>query len=64
MQQQAGVNVIDSDTATKQIAGFAVLAAVAVAIVAVAAVMLLKMRVPSTEFTRGGKGRATQKKRV
>ncbi len=62
-QQQIG-NVVDSSAASKQIIGFAILAAVAVAIIAIAAVMLLKMRTPSTELTRGGSARAKEKKRV
>lgn len=59
-----GGTVIDSSETSRQIAGFAILAAVSVAIIAVAAVMLIKMQVPTTQLTRGGKGRAKQKKRV
>ena len=62
--QQQGGTVIDSDTASKQIIGFAILAAVAVAIISIAAVMLFKMRTPSTDLTRGGSSRAKEKKRV
>ena len=51
--------------ASRQIAGFAILAAVAMAIIAVAAVLLIKLRPSSnTGLTKGGKGRANQKKRV
>lgn len=59
-----GGTVIDSSETSRQMAGFAILAAVSVAIIAVAAVMLLKMQAPTTQLTRGGKGRAKQKKRV
>lgn len=51
--------------AARQIAGFAILAAVAMAIIAVAAVMLIKMNPgSSSQLSRGGNGRAKQKKRV
>lgn len=51
--------------AARQMAGFAILAAVAMAIIAVASVMLIKLRPASSNgMTRGGKGRANQKKRV
>ncbi|MBR5233785.1 MAG: hypothetical protein IKW03_06215, partial [Clostridia bacterium] len=61
---QQGGTVVDSSAASKQIIGFAILSAVAVAIIAIAAVMLLKMRTPSTDLTRGGSARAKEKKRV
>lgn len=63
-QQPVGGTVVDTSDASKQIIGFAILAAVAVAIIAIAAVMLIKMRTPSTDLTRGGSGRAKEKKRV
>ena len=56
--------VIDNTDASRQIAGFAILAAVSIAIIAVAAVMLIRMHAPSTSLTRGGSGRAKQKRRV
>ncbi len=59
-------NVVNvSAEAARQMAGFAILAAVAMAIIAVASVMLVKMRPSSgSSLARGGKGRANQKKRV
>lgn len=59
-------NVVNvSSEAARQMAGFAILAAVAMAIIAVASVMLVKMRPSSgSSLARGGKGRANQKKRV
>lgn len=63
-QQPVDGNTTNSSAASKQIIGFAVLAAVAVAIIAIAVVMLLKMRTPSTDLTRGGSSRAKEKKRV
>ena len=57
-------NVADGSDASKQMAGFAILAGVSVAIIAVALFMLMKMQTPSTSLTRGGSNRAKQKKRV
>lgn len=60
----ANVTNIDSDAAG-QLAGFAILAAVAMAIIATAAVMLVKLGgAGGSGLARGGKGRANQKKRV
>lgn len=54
-----------SSAASRQIAGFAILAAVAVAVIAIAVVLLLKMRpASSAPLTRGSHGRARQKRRV
>ena len=58
-----GASVVDSEAAG-QLAGFAVLAAVAMAIIATASVMLVKMGPSGSGLARGGKGRANQKKRV
>ena len=63
------VGAIQDDTsssaASRQIAGFAILAAVAVAVIAIAVVLLLKMRpASSAPLTRGSHGRARQKRRV
>lgn len=52
----------NSSAATKQIAGFSVLAAVAVAIIATVTVMLI--RINPSPIARGGKSRANQKRRV
>lgn len=58
-------NVSDADTkAVRQMAGFSILATVAMAIIAVASVLLMKMRPSANGIARGGKGRANQKKRV
>lgn len=58
-------NISDADSsASRQMAGFAILATVAMAIIAVSSVMLIKMRPSSNGIARGGKGRANQKKRV
>lgn len=59
-------NVSNSGSAAaRQMAGFAILAAVAMAIIAVASVMLVKMSPGSgAPLARGGNGRAKQKKRV
>ncbi len=57
--------IVDSGTSsggTRQIAGFAILAAVAVAIIAIAAVMLIKLS--PAPIAKGGKGRAGQRRRV
>lgn len=51
--------------ASRQIAGFAILAAIAVAIIVIAVVLLIKMRpASSAPLTRGSRGRARQKRRV
>lgn len=54
-----------ASSASRQIAGFAILAAVAVAVISIAAVLLIKMRpASSAPLTRGSYGRARQKHRV
>ncbi len=54
-----------SDDASRQIAGFGILAAVSIAIIVVSGIMLIKVtRRGGTSLTRGGKGRAMSKKRV
>ena len=59
----ATVSNIDSEAAG-QLAGFAILAAVAMAIIATASVMLMKMGSSGSGLAKVGKGRANQKKRV
>ncbi len=55
----------DGKSAAKQMAGFAILATVAIAIIAVAAVMLVHTSpIRSAPLARGGFGRANRKKRV
>lgn len=62
---QQGNATSGNPAAPRQMAGFAILAAVAMAIIAVAAIMLVKLRPASSNgMTRGGKGRADQKKKV
>ena len=59
-------NVSDTNgSAARQIVGFAMLAAMAMALIAVSAIMLIKMNPDSsTQLSRGGNGRANQKKKV
>ena len=59
----ASISNIDSEAAG-QLAGFAVLAAVAIAIIATASVMLVKLGGTGSGLAKVGKGRANQKKRV
>lgn len=66
-QQNDGLvgSVSDDSSTTRQMAGFAILAAVSIAIIAVAAVMLARLSPSkSAPLTRGNGGRAKQKKRV
>lgn len=62
----AGAVTDDSQSAVKQMAGFGILAAVAIVIIAVAAVMLARISPSgSAPLTKGNKGgRANQRKRV
>lgn len=64
--QAVSGNVSDSASlSVRQIIGFAVLAAVGMAIIAVASVMLIKMQPgTSTSPARGGNGKTNQKKKV
>lgn len=58
-------SVSDSSSSTKQMAGFAILATIAVAIIAVSAVMLTRLNPSkSAPLTRIKSGRATKKKKV